>query len=164
MRYSAAQFPFIISTRKAGTGEDVETLIRNNEKKLTEILTKMVFLESSLDEILEQEENEPFFLSMIPILDNLDAACRSASESESESEDSELAKGLEIIKKKLIGHFSSRGFSPTAEPGMKFDPRYHEAVGVESKSGEPGLITDVIAQGWLLNARVLRFAKVIITK
>lgn len=171
MKYSAVQFPFIISTRmeknmgdtgdKVETGEDVMKLVRNNEIKLTNILTKMVFLESSLDEILdkEEQENEKSFLSLIPIFDNLDAACNSALE----SENPELGKGLEIVKSKLLQYYSPQGLTPSAELGMKFDPRFHEAVGTAANSTEPGLISDVIVQGWLLAGKVLRFAKVIIT-
>ena len=170
MKYSAVHFPFIISAQIKNTGDTgdseqigvgVTTLIRNNEIKLTNILTKMVFLESSLDEILdkEEQEKEKSFLSLIPIFDNLDAACNSALE----SENPELGKGLEIVKSKLLQHYSSLGLTTSAELGMKFDPRFHEAVDTAVFSTEPGLISDVIVQGWLLAGKVLRFAKVIIT-
>ena len=74
MRYSIARFPFIISFQERNPGgdardmetlsffekpgEELKILIRNNEEKLSSILKKMVFLESSLDEILEKESLE----------------------------------------------------------------------------------------------------------
>lgn len=44
-----------------------------------------------------------------------------------------------------------------------FDPSKHEAVG-EEEGGEPGTILRVTQDGWMLNGKVIRPAKVIISK
>lgn len=195
MRPPAARFPFIISfkqnnlERETGDNamllfmqdirEEIKSLSRGNEKKFSLILQKMVFLESSLDEILETEPSEKseivthslleekqqqikkFFIGLIPILDSLDAACSSALE----SEESELSSGLELFNRKLVRHLASREFLKSVDLGMKFDPLLHEAVGSgPSPSLESGTIMDIVENGWTFEGKVLRFAKVIVVK
>ncbi|MDA3940694.1 MAG: nucleotide exchange factor GrpE [Spirochaetia bacterium] len=167
MRTPIVQFPFIISYQQKNRGGD--------EEKLSLILKKLVFLESTLDELLEvkslendvelsssllKQEMEKFFIGLIPILDSLDAACKSAAE----SEEHELSSGLEMLNRKLIRHLASWKFIKSTDIGMDFDPGYHEAVGTSSSSLAPGLISDIIEIGWIFEGKILRFAKVIVGK
>ncbi|MCF6336034.1 MAG: nucleotide exchange factor GrpE [Spirochaetales bacterium] len=188
------QFPFIISFQRKNheglsvdktipsffqnMGEELKRLSLGNEEKLSLVLKKLVFLESALDELLEEEsmeydeklsfsalaeekqKMEKFFIGLIPILDSLDAACRSASE----SEEPELTRGLEMLKGKFFRYLSSCGITNSAEAGMKFDPQFHEAVGTSLSSMKSGLISETIEQGWVLNGKVMRFAKVTVAK
>lgn len=194
MRSPAVRFPFIISfhqkNHRGGTrdtaflsslqnlGKELKSLNLGNKENFSLILKKMIFLESTLDELLEvessekdeslsrpfveleQQKIEKFFIGMIPILDILDSACSSAAE----SEEPELTRGLEILRRKFVQHLSSWEFTKSADEGIKFDPLFHEAVGTNLSSREPGLITDIIEHGWILNGKVLRFAKVIVAK
>ena len=194
MRHPTARFPFIISFQQKNRGgetgdtallsflqnlsEELKVLSRENEENFSLVLKKMVFLESILDDLpeaeslenkkntdfsfLEQEKHkmERFFIELIPILDGLDAACSSAAE----SKEHELTRGLEMFNRKLVRHLSSREFTKSADVGMKFDPQFHEAAGTNLSSREPGLIDEIIEQGWVFNGKVLRFAKVIVAK
>lgn len=195
MRTPIARFPFIISFQEKikgdntgntallsllqNWGEELKTLSMGNREKLSNILKKLVFLESALDELTEAEsmendeksasvlikeekqEMDKFFSGLIPILDSLDAACRSAAE----SEEPELTRGFEMLNKKFAYHLSSWGLTKSSDVGMKFDSQFHEAVGTSSSSSlAPGLIMDVIEHGWTFESKILRFAKVIVVK
>ena len=195
MRSPAVRFPFIISFHQKdrggetgdntllsfiqNLGEDLKVLSRGSEENFSLVLKKMIFLESTLDELLEaetsekyervthsllkpeQQKMEKFFIGMIPILDILDTACSSAAE----SEELELSNGLEMLNRKLVQHLSSWGFLKSADEGMKFDPLFHEAIGTSSSSSlAPGLIMDIIESGWTFESKILRFAKVIVVK
>ncbi len=194
MRPSAVRFPFIISFQQKdrggetgntvflsslqNLGRELKVLSQGNEKNFSLVLKKMIFLESTLDELLEAETSEKdervhsileqekqkmekFFIEMIPILDILDTACSSAAE----SEELELSNGLEILNRKLVRLLSSWKFAKSANKGMKFDPLFHEAIGTGSSSSmTPGSIMDIIESGWTFESKILRFAKVIVVK
>jgi len=52
-----------------------------------------------------------------------------------------------------------------AEPGLPFDPTVHEAVVAQDSDEYPeGMITAVLAPGYLLHGRLLRPARVIVAR
>lgn len=176
MRTPGVRFPFIIPFHQKK--RELKEMNAGTEDNVSLVLKKMVFLESALDELLEREppekgemttalpehkllDMEPFFKGLITIMDGLDGAGRLAAESGK----SELNRGIEIFDRKLLCYLASWEFVQSTDVGMKFDPCYHEAVGIgPSSSPVPGLVADIIEKGWTFRGKVLRFAKVIVTK
>lgn len=95
----------------------------------------------------------------IPVLDSFDFAI-SVLEKEDRSE-----RGVYMIRSQLEDVLRKRGFEKmNVSLGEPFDPKMHESVG-EIESGHPdGSIAAVIENGYLLNGRVVRPARVKISK
>jgi len=168
-----AQFPFIIThfEHKAPTSalEKVLSLNEENTEKLSAILRKIGFLESSLEfsinEILKQEKPqtdiEVFFKGLTSIMDNLDSLRRAVED----SGDEEWKKGVDFFYEKLLKLFFQFDFTQSAQVGMSFDSALHEAVGVDTDSKQPpNTITEIVENGWLYKKKVLKYAKVIVAK
>ncbi len=74
-------------------------------------------------------------------------------------------KGVELIRGKLMSILEGKGLKPMDALGKRFDPDYHDAMlTVERDDVEPGIVVDVHENGYLMNDRVLRHAKVIVSK
>ena len=143
------------------------------DERITKLLKRMVVLESSLDELVERAETEQkegdesdsamrtLFAEILPVLDSLEQLRRAVMESGEE----EWQRGVTMLFEKVLNILEARGFRMSASMADKFNPEYHESVGVNCNSHLPeGTITDVIESGWLYNDSVLRYAKVTVSK
>ena len=169
MKNPGPQFPFIINNYEqkvsASYLEKIVSLNEESVKKISALMTKIGFLESSIDDFIERNESktdmEAFFKGLIPSIDSLDSIRRAVEDSGEE----EWKKGVSIFYEKLLKLFSQFGFKPSAHAGMAFDSMLHETVGSESSSMLPqNTITEVVENGWLYKKKVVRFAKVVIAK
>jgi len=76
-----------------------------------------------------------------------------------------LAQGLELIYSKLLELLSRHGVRQIDSIGKSFDPMYHEAImQIESADKDDGSIVEEIQKGYSINNRVLRPARVIVTR
>jgi molecular chaperone GrpE len=77
-----------------------------------------------------------------------------------------ITKGFEIIVKNFEKVLEEEGVRPMDSEGQKFDPYKHEAMMVEEERDDlpENTITEVFDKGYFLNSKVLRPAKVKISK
>lgn len=98
---------------------------------------------------------------MLPIYDNMQRALKAADEVEGEA-NAALKEGVELTLRELQNIFSKHGVkvvSPTE--GDKFDPQIHQAMFEAPVPGtKAGDIIQVMAEGFMLNDRLLRPAQV----
>lgn len=112
-----------------------------------------------LEEVLFSAK-ESLVLKLLPVLDNFDLAEKAVKN----REDSNV-KGLLMIKKQLMEELKSMGLTEIACLGQKFDPQKHEAVGEKEEKGtEPGIVIEETERGYELNGKVVRPAKVKLSK
>ena len=77
----------------------------------------------------------------------------------------ELRQGVELILKKLLKLLEDEGVRPIESVGKPFDVAYHDALlQVENEAVAPGMVMEEHEKGYCLNDRVLRHAKVIVSK
>jgi len=103
-----------------------------------------------------------FFESMLPILDDFDRASKHREESDNSEE---LAKGIDLIQSKLIGILEQKGLKPMVSSiGKAFDTDFHEAITqIPAPSKDmKGKVIDETERGYLLNDKVIRYAKVVV--
>jgi len=106
--------------------------------------------------------NEAYILQTLYILDGFLLAEKTLPE---KFKDDEYVKGLLLIKAQLSDFLKSQGVEPIEAVGKKFDPNFHEVVEEISKpDAEPGTIIEETQKGYLLDKKVLRAAKVKISK
>lgn len=107
---------------------------------------------------------EDVIKGLLPVLDD----CERALQVLNSSTDTEAAKaakeGTELIYNKLMGYLKSKGLAPIEAVGKELDTDFHEAV-AQFPVQEPekkNKIFDVTQQGYTLNGKVIRFAKVVV--
>ena len=170
------KFPFIITSyegkQQSFHNEDVfdelkKIIAQNDENndRLSKLLKKTGFIEAALDEFLEKENErhdmEPFFKGLVPIIDNLNSLKHAIEE----SGEAEWKKGIAFLYEKFFTLFSEYNFRASAIIGMTFDPAFHEAVGIVHNADLPeGSIAGIVENGWIYNDKILRFAKVTISR
>jgi len=102
--------------------------------------------------------------SLLELQDNFERALQSAGDNSDTGESGGFREGVELIFQKLRGVLKDKGVEPMEAMGAEFDPNFHEAVGqVERENTEPGLVVEVVQQGFHYGDLVLRPARVIIS-
>lgn len=105
---------------------------------------------------------ERFAGDLLPVVDNLERALEAAAEA---PEANAIAEGVDLTLKSLLdvlGRFSIEQVDPAGEP---FDPQLHEAMTmVPNPELEPNTVMDVMQKGFTLNGRLLRPARVVVSK
>ena len=100
----------------------------------------------------------------LDVQDNFERALQSVpADADTEAPDS-FREGVELIFQKFRGVLKDKGVEPMEALGAEFDPNFHEAVGqLAREDTEPGLIIEVVQQGFHFGDMVLRPARVIIS-
>ena len=98
---------------------------------------------------------EGLISDILPVLDTLDASIALGGEKE---------KGLIGVKEQLMKILAKHGLMEMKSLGEKFDPTIHEAVEMVEAKGESGQVIEEVQRGYLLNGKILRVAKVKVTK
>ncbi|MDR2695714.1 MAG: nucleotide exchange factor GrpE [Deltaproteobacteria bacterium] len=115
----------------------------------------------------EQEESVRFAAEgvlgdLLPGLDSLDRAIEYGSADEACKE---VIQGVEMTRKLLLDALKAHGLETRGECGEAFNPELHEAVGFGSRDDlDEGAVCAIVQRGYLLKDRLLRPAKVLITK
>ena len=77
-------------------------------------------------------------------------------------DETEFVKGIRGVRTNLMRVLESNGLKEIPSEG-KFDPEFHEAL-CTVDGDEDGLVAEVFQKGYTLNGKVLRYAKVKVTK
>lgn len=97
---------------------------------------------------------------LLPVLDD----CERAMQMLAESSDDAAREGTALIYNKLMEYLKGRGLTVIEAKGQPFDTDYHEALTQVPAPDEEmkGKVLDVYQTGYMLNGKVLRYAKVIV--
>jgi molecular chaperone GrpE len=100
---------------------------------------------------------------LLPVLDNLDLALEHGRKLEGCAE---LIKGVEMTRKVFLDILRGHELEPLeGSPGDEFDPAWHEALGQQPHPDiEPGRICQLVQKGYKLKGRLLRPAKVLVSR
>ena len=100
--------------------------------------------------------------NFLSVGDNLERAIESLND---DSKPEDLEEGLRLILKSYEDALETGGIISIDPKGEPFNPEQHEALSViENEELEPNSIIEVIQRGFMIQDRVLRPAKVIVTK
>ncbi len=105
--------------------------------------------------------NEDLLKALLPILDNLN---RAIDHGRNGRENSPLLAGVEMIHKDLLNTLERFGVKPIQAAGEVFDPEKHEAVSQEESDLEANRVVAAVQNGYFYHDRLLRPAKVIVSK
>ncbi len=111
---------------------------------------------------LVKNANENLILQLLDTLDNFQRALDSAKTSDDYDS---FHKGVELIYDHMKEILTKEGLKEIEALGKPFDPNFHEAVTqAESDEYDEGIILDEISKGYMLNHRLLRASKVVVSK
>jgi molecular chaperone GrpE len=97
-------------------------------------------------------------LNILPILDNFELLKKNLP---SDLKENQYVKAVFQLRKQVINLLKSQAVQRIKGVGERFDPNFHHVVAQEAAEGkEPGIILEIVQQGYLLQGKVLRPAKV----
>ena len=102
---------------------------------------------------------EKFITSILPILDDMERAIENGAK----TDDPEvLREGMTLIHQKFMKTLEAQGVSKIDTENADFDTDLHEAVAMVPGMGDDkkGKVIDCLQQGYKLNDKVIRHAKV----
>jgi molecular chaperone GrpE len=104
---------------------------------------------------------ERFAQELVPVGDALEAGIQAGGDTPGPA----LLEGAQATLRQLYRAFDKAGIKIIDPAGQPFDPAWHEAmVAQESREQPPGTVLSVIQKGYSLNGRLLRPARVIVSK
>jgi molecular chaperone GrpE len=103
---------------------------------------------------------ERFASDLLPVADTLAIALDSAGSADATT----LIAGQEATLRLLQKAFERAGLTVLDPAGQPFDPAQHEAMAMQASAEHPPhTVLQVVQKGWLLNGRLLRPARVIVS-
>jgi molecular chaperone GrpE len=105
--------------------------------------------------------NMDLILRIVPVLDNFKLALRHLPK---ELESNEWVHGIWHIEKQLEVALAEDGLKEIDVAGQKFDPSRHEAVELVVSNAPEEEIVEVLSAGYELNGKIIRPAKVKVSK
>jgi molecular chaperone GrpE len=98
---------------------------------------------------------------ILPVLDDME---RAVVHNGAVDDVATLKQGFELVQQKFSNILLAQGLKPMRCKGEAFDPELHEAI---TKAPAPtpelkGKVIDVVENGYTLNDKVLRYAKVVV--
>jgi molecular chaperone GrpE len=106
---------------------------------------------------------------LVPAVDNLERALRSAGvdpDAEEPADDGGgLGHGVLLVYRELQATLERAGVEVYDPTGERFDPTWHEALATRSEDGaEAGIVLETVEKGYRLDGQVLRPAKVVVSE
>ena len=133
-------------------------------------------LQTAQDEIVAEFENyrkrtlkeraelilnggEKFITAILPVLDDMERAIENGAKTD---DPAVLREGMELIHQKFMKILESQGVNKIETENADFDTDVHEAVAMVPGMGDDkkGKVIDCLQQGYKLNDKVIRHAKV----
>ncbi|MDR1680392.1 MAG: nucleotide exchange factor GrpE [Prevotellaceae bacterium] len=139
-------------------------------EKLAEINDKYVRLVAEFDNFRKRVAREKLEIlltagenvisGLLPVVDDFERAQEAMLPVDT---DKAIIEGVKLIYDKLIGYLQAQGLQRIEAKGLALDTDLHEAVGQmpAADSALRGRIVEVVQNGYTLNGKVIRFAKVI---
>lgn len=100
--------------------------------------------------------------SLLEVLDDTD---RSLASMDTATDIDQLREGVKLVFHKFKRVLQSQGLTPMDVVGQDFNPDQQEAI-TEIPAGEDkvGKVVDVVQVGYMLNDKIIRYAKVVVGK
>jgi molecular chaperone GrpE len=141
------------------------------ENQIKELNDKYVRLYSEFDNYRKRTNKEKIEIiananarlleNLIPTLDDFE---RAIENNQTADDVQALKEGFELIFSKFRNVLESQGLKQMVAKGQPFDSEFHEAIANIPAPEEAlkGCVVDDVEKGYLLNDKVIRYAKVVV--
>ena len=158
--------------QKTSGPEDIMLKLQEKEKEAADNYDKYVRAVAELENYRKRAArekadsikygNENIIKDILPLVDSMDRALQHA---ESYGYSESFKKGLKLLQDQLMGCLGKHGVEQIECVDKTFDPNVHEAVyQVDSQAHEENRVVEELEKGYRLHERLLRPAKVSISK
>ncbi len=159
-------------TEKKKTTSAKDKEIQKLKKEIEELKDKYLRQVAEFENFRKRKEREmeefwrkanaDLILKLLPILDDIERSLESARRDQNFEA---LVEGIEMIYKTFLKVLEAEGVTPISAVGQEFDPEYHEALmQVEKEDVPPNTVVEEHQKGYLIGNKILRPAKVIVSK
>ncbi|MDA8002195.1 MAG: nucleotide exchange factor GrpE [Alphaproteobacteria bacterium] len=101
---------------------------------------------------------------LLEVDDNLSRALAEMARADKTGAGDGLREGLEMVARGLRDALGRHGVRVFRAEGERLDPHVHEAMAEVESPLPAGYITDVIQEGWMIHDRLLRAARVMVSR
>ena len=148
-----------------------EALVDSGSREIAELKDKYLRLYADFENFRRRtakekldligNANEGLLQALIPVVDDFERAMQSIDNT---NDVAALKEGVSLIYTKLFKTLEAKGLKPMTAKGEPFNADLHESVTQFPAPSDDlkGKVIDEIEQGYYLNDKVIRFAKVIV--
>ncbi|HOE18017.1 MAG TPA: nucleotide exchange factor GrpE [Syntrophorhabdaceae bacterium] len=158
--------------KKDDATEELKRVLAEKEEVIKSLQEKMLYLQAEFEnykklKIKERQDtlkfgNEVLIKELLPVLDNLEMALDHTAKTEDYKG---IYEGVRITFNEFLKVLEKAGVTRIEAAGKKFDPNLHEAFYQEEKEDvEPDTVLSEFQKGYLLNNRLVRPARVVVSK
>ena len=110
---------------------------------------------------LLKSAGESVLLNILPLVDDFERAQKAL---ENVSDVESMKEGINLIYEKFISFLAQNGVKAIETEGKEFDLDFHEAITTIPAPSEDlkGKVIDCTQKGYVMNDKVIRFAKVVV--
>lgn len=147
--------------------KSVEELLVDAQKEIEELKSQMLYKQAEFENyrkrvVKEKAElllngAEKTVLAMLPVLDDMKRAEQNLANA---TDVDALREGLDLIFQKFIKQLEGLGVKAIDTTDADFSVDLHEAIAQIPMPEKKGKVIDCVQTGYLLNEKVIRFAKV----
>ena len=98
---------------------------------------------------------------LLPVIDNFERALKHVPK---DLEKNDYVKGVQGVVKQFENTLAQMGVVKVKTVGEYFDPKLHEAVGMEDSDGDHEVVSEELQSGYVLDDQVIRHAMVKVKK
>lgn len=138
------------------------------EKRLADLQTQMAYLQAELENQRKRAAKERVDLlryasegvlrRILPVVDEFELALNALAD-----KDDDMAAGIRLVHENLMKVLRSEGLEEIEAEDQTFDPYLHEAVDFIETEDE-GRVVEVARKGYRLDTKILRPARVVVSK
>ena len=112
---------------------------------------------------LMQTAGKDVLISLLEVLDDCD---RAEKQLQTATAGDPIREGVQLVFQKLRKTVEAKGVKPMLTIGTEFNPDQHEAITEIPAPNDSlkGKIVDEIERGYMMNDKIIRFAKVVVGK
>ena len=156
------------NTENSEEAEELDPL-EKAQKEIEELKTQLLYKVAEFDNyrkrtLKERAElilngGEKFITAVLPFIDDMERAIENGEKTD---DPAVLREGMELIHQKFMKTLEAQGVSKIDTENADFDTDVHEAVAMVPGMGEDkkGKVIDCLQEGYKLNDKVIRHAKV----
>lgn len=155
----------------AGEPDELTVLTEENAALKDRLVRTLADLENTRKRAQRDREDaqkfavQKFARDICEVADNLQRAIDAAPEEGADENTRAVLEGVKITQASLRQIFERHGIKEIEAKDQKFDPNLHEAMTeLDVPGAPPSTCIEVIETGYTLNGRLLRPARVIVTK
>lgn len=106
---------------------------------------------------LIQTASSDLITDLLPVIDDFDRAIQN-------SQEGEISEGIQLIFSKIKSTLQNKGLKEMEAKGEVFDADFHDCITQFPAPSEEdkGKVMEVVEKGYILNEKVIRFAKVVV--